>query len=135
MTSRNISSLFKDPGNRGPALLAVSAIATGIALIFTIVRIFVRIRIVKTLGWDDMCIAAANIFAILLFTCYVFEVHEGVGMHEEFVSPEQVERISKWNHLDVLPIVLSAVFTRISICFFLRRFFRLTRLGNCFSIS
>lgn len=63
MTSGITSSLFKDQGNKGPALLAVSAIATGIALNFTIVRTFVRVRIVKNLGWDDMCIAAANVRA------------------------------------------------------------------------
>lgn len=44
-------------------------------------------------------------------------------MHEDLLSPEQVEQFLRWNHLDVLPIVLSAMFTRISICFFLRRIF------------
>ena len=61
MTSQNTSPFLHNVGNRGPTLLAVSAIATGTALIFTTVRIFVRVKIVKFLGWDDMCIVVANV--------------------------------------------------------------------------
>ena len=63
MTGQGTFPILNDEGNRGPALLAVSAIATGIALVFTILRVFVRVRIVKYLGWDDMCIVVANVRA------------------------------------------------------------------------
>lgn len=56
-------------------------------------------------------------------------------MHEYLLSPEQVEQISKWNHLDVLPIIISAMFTRISICFFLKRLFAIDRTWDGFSAS
>lgn len=61
MAGQNTSPHLQDEGSRGPVLLAVSTIATGIALIFTILRIFVRVQISKNLGWDDMCIVVANV--------------------------------------------------------------------------
>ena len=61
MTGPNTSAHISDFGNRGRALLVVPAIATGVALIMTVVRIFVRGKIVKQLGLDDMCIVVANV--------------------------------------------------------------------------
>ena len=61
MTGPNTSAHNNDGGNRGRTLLVVSAIATGIALIFTVVRIFVRAKTVKQLDWNDMCIVVANV--------------------------------------------------------------------------
>ena len=61
MTGPNTSSHINDGGNRDRTLLVVSAIATGFALIFIVVRIFVRAKNFKQLGWDDMCIVVANV--------------------------------------------------------------------------
>ena len=54
-------SLVSEKGNRDSALLAVSAIATGIALTFTIVQIPIRVIIIKNVGWDDVYIVVANV--------------------------------------------------------------------------
>lgn len=45
--------------NRGPNFLAISLTTTSLAFVTCILRIFVRLRIVRSIGWDNYMIIVA----------------------------------------------------------------------------
>jgi hypothetical protein len=50
-----------DGGGRGPVLLAVSVSTTSFAILMCGVRAIVRLRISRTIGWDDYAIYLAMV--------------------------------------------------------------------------
>lgn len=53
---------YKDPENRGPALLIVELTALPLAIICVALRLYVRIHVIKRSGWDDWLMVAAVFF-------------------------------------------------------------------------
>ena len=47
--------------NRGPEILAICGSLVGVALVMVLIRIWVRIKIVRQLGWDDYFMIAAMV--------------------------------------------------------------------------
>ena len=45
-----------DDQNKGPALVTVVVVTSAIAIVLTILRIYVRAKIVRKLEWDDLLI-------------------------------------------------------------------------------
>jgi hypothetical protein len=58
--------------NRGPTLLTISLVTTSIALLTTVFRIFVRHRIVRSIGWDDYTIIVAMVKISKDFAPHIF---------------------------------------------------------------
>lgn len=51
--------------NRGHVILIVTAVTTSLALIVVGLRMFVRLTIVRGVGWDDYTILAASVSKLL----------------------------------------------------------------------
>lgn len=47
--------------NKGPAILIACCICVACAVVMVALRAFVRLRMFKMGGWDDICIAAAMV--------------------------------------------------------------------------
>lgn len=56
-----LSFLAHDDSNRAPAFLACVTITSGVALVLVALRIYVRLRIVRTFGSDDYTILLATV--------------------------------------------------------------------------
>lgn len=54
-------------------------------------------------------------------------MHYGLGKHVSSLSPEHIHQAVKWDYVQSVPLVLAAMWTKISIFFFLRRMFLTTR--------
>lgn len=54
-------------------------------------------------------------------------VHYGLGRHIEVLPPEHITTVIKWDYVQSLPLGLAAMFTKISVFFFLRRLFLTTQ--------
>lgn len=52
---------YVDPVTRGPALVIVELLALSISTICLILRLFVRVRIVRSVDWDDWLMIAAAV--------------------------------------------------------------------------
>ena len=50
-------------------------------------------------------------------------VHYGSGQHAIYLKPTQIVQATEWNRLSEMPIVLSTMFTKLSISIFLYRLF------------
>ncbi|ETS84562.1 hypothetical protein PFICI_02587 [Pestalotiopsis fici W106-1] len=73
---------YKDPENRGPALLIVELVALPLAIICVALRLYVRIHLIKRSGWDDWLMVAAVFFCcgvtvsvILATQLYGWNIH------------------------------------------------------------
>ena len=50
-----------DIGGYGPIIVAIMWAETGITLLFVALRLYTRIRINRTVGWDDYLISLASV--------------------------------------------------------------------------
>ena len=54
-------------------------------------------------------------------------VHNGLGRHEYYLSHEQISKMLIWLYFGMATLVLSTMFTRLSICIFLLQIFQSRR--------
>lgn len=50
--------------NRGPEILATCGGLVGVSVVIVMMRMYVRARIVRLVGWDDWCIVAATVSTV-----------------------------------------------------------------------
>ena len=50
-----------DDPNRGPELVSITVVITAIAIAFTILRLYVRVKVIHKLGWDDLLIVLSTV--------------------------------------------------------------------------
>ncbi|KAL8856669.1 MAG: hypothetical protein Q9178_006736 [Gyalolechia marmorata] len=96
------------------ALVVAATFSTG-------VRIWVRGRLTRNMGWDDyhMIIGQfVNLVGLGLVTAQVFN---GLGRHMYYLQPDQRRRFHLISWLDWMQTFIAIMFTKISICYFLLR--------------
>ena len=54
-------------------------------------------------------------------------VHYGFGRHDYYLSLEQISRMAMWLYIERSVLILSPMFTKLSICIFLLRIFQTKR--------
>jgi hypothetical protein len=125
--------------NRGPTLLTISLVTTSIALLTTAFRIFVRHRIVHSIGWDDYTIVMAmvkisqtlhhtflsadlkEVSALVASAINIPEVLLGTGRHEFYLNLHQIIESGKLNTLAQPWSIMSTCLSKVSVCLFLLR--------------
>lgn len=50
-----------DPERRGPALVIINSILLPLALVVVGLRLYTRLRVARSAGWDDVFIALASV--------------------------------------------------------------------------
>ncbi|KAK0610914.1 hypothetical protein B0T14DRAFT_413473, partial [Immersiella caudata] len=107
--------------DKGPILLAVTIVTTMVALIIVALRMFVRIKIVKNVGWDDHTIVGASLLAILVMIFEIISVSYGNGRHMYYLSSSSIIQASKWSRATTPPNLAACALARISLCLFFLR--------------
>ena len=129
-------------GDKGPVNIGISATFLAISIILTGLRIFTRIsRVTAGLGWDDASIVTAvvsagfqvtteqkinqspEVFAITTFSLTARQFHHGLGQHIGCLSKANIILTNKIQAVGEIPIMLSTLFSRVSVCLFLLRIF------------
>ncbi|KXJ91806.1 hypothetical protein Micbo1qcDRAFT_194837 [Microdochium bolleyi] len=107
--------------NRGPQLIGVNTLFLTLAVIATILRCYVRIRMVKAFGLDDWLMVAAAISFIIYISFSLTGVAYGTGQHHRELSDENIEKaISHW-FICQLFYAITMIVSKVSIGFFLAR--------------
>ncbi|KAL8663466.1 MAG: hypothetical protein Q9168_008094 [Polycauliona sp. 1 TL-2023] len=111
-------------GNRsqGWALLSVCWSLVTVALASTILRVWVRTRLTRNLGWDDGHIVIAMItttFGGGLITASV--IAGGLGRHGYYLEERQLRHFTIFGWADWVQTFVTLMFTKTSICLFLLR--------------
>ncbi|KAJ5963583.1 uncharacterized protein N7479_003459 [Penicillium vulpinum] len=107
--------------NHGPKIIIATAITTAAALITVLARFYVRIYLIRNVGWDDHTMALTMLLSVCGFAIIVPEVKYGAGRHMVYVQETAVKAM----HLNYATqgIYMWAIgLVKISIGLFLLRF-------------
>ncbi|KAJ5502236.1 hypothetical protein N7463_005110 [Penicillium fimorum] len=107
--------------NQGPRIIIATAITTGAALLTVLARFYVRVFLIRNVGWDDYTMALTVLLSVCGFAIIVPEVKYGAGRHMVFVQETAVTAM----HLNYATqgIYMWAIgLVKISIGLFLLRF-------------
>ena len=91
------------------------------ALLTTVLRILVRSRLTRNLGWDDFWIVVCMISNIVGLGFVTAEMTDGLGRHMYYVHADQRRRFTIIGWLDWMQTFITIMFCKISICMFLLR--------------
>ncbi|KAF2752064.1 hypothetical protein M011DRAFT_15101 [Sporormia fimetaria CBS 119925] len=107
--------------NEGPHILGATLTVTIVALISTIMRLFVRIKLISNVGWDDLIMVVAMVLVVVGQCIIIPQVMLGAGKHIGDIDPIDFQQAFKLNFI-TQPIYLWAIcLVKISIGFFLLR--------------
>jgi hypothetical protein len=118
--SASIGASLQDV-NQGPKIIIATGITTAAALITVLARFYVRIFLIRNVGWDDYIMALTMLLSACGFAIIVPEVKYGAGRHMVFVQETAVTAM----HLNYATqnLYLWAIgLVKISIGLFLLRF-------------
>lgn len=141
--------------SRGPSLIAEEWTTVSIASLLVFLRIYTRVFLRKTAGWDDWTIVMAWVgkftprlprhlpandklqgFAIAQHILAIFQVENGFGRHIEYLQPDQISKVFLITTILTMLHTVGTFLVRISVCLFVlrlvpvthRKFYRYTYL-------
>ncbi|KAL4865736.1 hypothetical protein BDV12DRAFT_174000 [Aspergillus spectabilis] len=111
-------------GGRSEAIVVVIAVMLALSLVTVCLRCFVRLRVVKTFGWDDSLMALAMIFNLAFAICGLMGATFGIGRRLVYFQdhPSDFRRALFCWWLGQIFYVLTTTTMRQSIVIFLFRF-------------
>ncbi|KAL8646687.1 MAG: hypothetical protein Q9210_005994, partial [Variospora velana] len=109
-----------DETNGGKYLGAAWALVT-CAFSSTAVRIWVRGRLTRNMGWDDYHMIIGQFTNLVGLGLVTAEVFNGLGRHMYYLQPDQIRRFIIIGWLDWMQTFITIMLTKISICLFLLR--------------
>lgn len=107
--------------NRGPELQAVCSVFVSMAFVATALRVYVRLRIVRSFGWDDAWMVAAMCTHVMFATCAIGGVHYGTGRYFKELNDEEIYKAMRYWWLCYIAYCLTMIAAKISIGLFLLR--------------
>ncbi|KAH7069315.1 hypothetical protein FB567DRAFT_565051 [Paraphoma chrysanthemicola] len=107
--------------NQGPTILGATLTVTIAALLTTIARLYVRLRMIRNVGWDDYVMITTMALCVAGQCVVIPQVYYGAGKHIEYIDPADFVRSFRLNFISQ-PIYLFAIcLVKLSVGFFLLR--------------
>ncbi|KAL2046317.1 hypothetical protein N7G274_001764 [Stereocaulon virgatum] len=103
----------------GLSLLVVGWTFCALSLIFTLLRAYVRVKILNSVGTTDVLLFVAMGCAIINASLVTVAVHAGLGRHIFELQPSELTTTIKYLLLGETLFTLSLVFSKMSICIIL----------------
>ncbi|OCK81166.1 hypothetical protein K432DRAFT_296116 [Lepidopterella palustris CBS 459.81] len=107
--------------NRGYEILIVLIVTFIAALVPVCLRVWVRLRMAGSLGWDDYSIIGAMFIGVIGLIFNIPSVTNGFGRHTYYLTHQQIINARMWNELSQLQNIAGVWLVKISICVFLLR--------------
>lgn len=108
--------------NSGPPLIIVTGILTGISILMTAVRFWVR-RVNRQLGWDDYLIIASTLLMTARMVLEIIGVYKGSGRHVWYLTPGHYQWIVMSDLYTQLILFPGICLMKMSICVLILRNF------------
>ncbi|KAL5113697.1 hypothetical protein ACEQ8H_008426 [Pleosporales sp. CAS-2024a] len=107
--------------NQGPTILGATLTVTIAALITVMARLYVRVRMIRNVGWDDYAMMTSMAMCITGQCIIIPEVYYGAGRHIEYIELHDFQTSFKLNFV-TQPLYLWAIsLAKLSVGFFLLR--------------
>ncbi|KAI1380945.1 MFS general substrate transporter [Hypoxylon crocopeplum] len=84
--------------DRGPAVFAVTIATLSLSSCVVAARLFCRIRIVRSVTWDDYFIISAWVIALALSLSIDLGASNGLGRHDENISPDDWDTLRRCDY-------------------------------------
>jgi hypothetical protein len=107
--------------NQGPRIIVATAVTTAAALIVVLARFYVRIFLIRNVGWDDYAMGLTMLLSACGFAIIVPEVKYGAGRHMAYV-PETAVTAMRLNFATQGLYMWAIGLAKVSIGLFLLRF-------------
>ncbi|KAJ5143930.1 uncharacterized protein N7515_002717 [Penicillium bovifimosum] len=107
--------------DQGPKIIIATAITTSAALIAVLARFYVRIFLIRNVGWDDYAMGLTMLLSACGFAIIVPEVKYGAGRHQAYVQETAVEAM-RLNFATQCIYMWAIGLAKVSIGLFLVRF-------------
>jgi hypothetical protein len=102
-------------------ILSLTGTFTAAAVLVVILRMYVRICMLRFVGFDDWTMVLAALMALGSFTCMCGESFYGMGRHVEWPQPWMIGPLFRWIFAHGIIVMLGVVLVKISVAFFLMR--------------
>ncbi|KAH6664820.1 hypothetical protein F5X68DRAFT_143958 [Plectosphaerella plurivora] len=117
--------------NRGPEILAICGSMVAVALTAVILRIWVRVKVIGEMGWDDHVINAAMTVIFVEMMVIILQVSYGAGRHVQYIEPKSNVVTGLHLNFATQPLCLIGLcLTKVSVGVFLLRLTPSTRFRN-----
>lgn len=107
--------------NRGPQLLGINILFLTLTSIASILRCYVRARMVKAFGGDDWLMMAAMVTFVFYIACSISGVTYGTGQHHVNLEPKNIQKAKHNWWFCYLGYSATMIFSKSSIGWFLLR--------------
>ncbi|KAK3614080.1 hypothetical protein LTR56_027494 [Elasticomyces elasticus] len=107
--------------NNAANILALVGSLGFVAVVVVAMRLYVRVRILKSTGMDDYLIAASMVLGIGMFVCFVGETYNGLGRHYSTTTFGEQEIYLKWIFAHSVCTTTALSLVKVSIACFLMR--------------
>ncbi|KAF9890806.1 hypothetical protein FE257_005377 [Aspergillus nanangensis] len=107
--------------DRSLAVRAVAAVFLSLACAAVLLRCYVRIRLVRGFGWDDIIMLLATAFYIMFSACMIGGSLWGTGKHFTDLTAHQSVVAMKYWFLCDLGYALASILSKVSVCLLLLR--------------
>ncbi|KAI6350230.1 hypothetical protein MCOR25_010571 [Pyricularia grisea] len=107
--------------NRASEILTICIVLTLLAVGFTALRVYVRMRFLSKLAWDDYSMVMATITLVSMTGTVFAQVFNGAGRHIEYIPPAVIVTGLHYNFASQPLCLVALGFARISVALFLIR--------------
>jgi len=111
----------------GAACIVITAtVGTALTLLFYGIRLFIRLRINRPFGADDLHCTIATLFAILCTSLTISQTRFGLGQHIVTLTAEELNTQHLLAWLATLAFNMALAFSMLSMCFLIVRVTKMT---------
>ncbi|KAF2852350.1 hypothetical protein T440DRAFT_526926 [Plenodomus tracheiphilus IPT5] len=123
MLTVRADAVMRPDEQQGPVILGATLTVTLAALITMITRLYVRVKVIRNVGWDDyVMVSAMALSQCVTGQCVVIpQVYYGAGRHIEYIEPSDFSMAFKLNFISQPLYLFAIALVKISVGFFLLR--------------
>ncbi|CAN8106401.1 unnamed protein product [Discula destructiva] len=107
--------------NKGPAIVAVSVSLTAAAFLIVCLRVWCRVRLLKSFGADDWVMIGTMVLSLICMGATLGQVANGAGRHANYLSAKTIQMGLKVNYVGQIFFLWAPYFVKLSISLFLLR--------------
>ena len=96
-------------------ILTVTGVFQFISLLIVLARLYVRGVMIRSLGYDDLCIGIAAVLGLGNWICFIGETKLGVGRHLAAIDPSDLHSMKYWGLPHNIIVLFAVMMVKVSV--------------------